>query len=202
MPNFKKFVALSLGAVCLMTSCNHTVNADSAKKFIENNYGDKVIAKEIDSIAINYNTKFTNKTSECTTLAKTKAQGFASSCKYSLSEDKYSFNIDPLDKTSTEWSNVSGSMSTKLMSEFIDICEGMKSSGIASNIIYTTSSNELSIYTKYNEFDEGNFKKNIESLYIFNKCGQNRYKKYVENYIANDKNTVTTTTIYIATYKA
>jgi len=199
MPNLKKFVALSLGAVCLLSSCNHTVNAEGAKKFIEANYG-STEKQTVDYASFNFvvSSPKNNKAQEFRKYAMAE---MASACKITVEEDATSFNVEKLDTSSefykTETEKVA---SSKITTSFIDAYET-----IFAEIkhIYTTSGKELSIYvegkTKLDFNDAYDF--TASSLEIYNDHGMCRYLKQVASYEIEKDVTVKTTGIFTVYYK-
>jgi len=203
MPNLKKFVALSLGAVCLLSSCNHTVNAEGAKKFIKENYTaeKKSTFKGIEKIAYTFKATAKKDTNETKTLVKDLTKLKAALANYTkLSDGATSFNCDLTSGITFDYySEVASTQLNETVVDDFEKVEGAKNT-------YTISRDEISIWNHASDnydFGEGyKFKGTFDNTNIYNNAGFARYNLTTTDFdVADDNIYFKTSETFTVTFK-
>lgn len=196
MPNLKKFVALSLGAVCLLSSCNHTVDKAGAIKFVKENFtAEKEKSyKGIEKISYTFKASTGNKKDETKETVKNLASIMAIAAGYTdYKEGNTSFNCN-LASDSALYKNYSYLVNYQLNEEMIE--EHEKSVENA-KYTYTISRDELSVWSHYDgdvAFGEYKGTGAFDETNIYSNIGHCRYSlRNIELKVDNVAFTVTET---------
>lgn len=182
MINFKRLTALSLSAVCLLMSCNKSVNADGIKNFIKSTYGDSVKVKTFKEANINMKITCKDNVKEyCNTLIKGRADYYG--IKYE--DNSLSFDGKVVSEEGIKF--LSSFCENKITTEEIDEYEEAVKSSNDISCSYLISGNEMSILYQDNNYKEENVEEKFNELFIYNNCGQMRYMKVVEDFEKDTK---------------